>query len=388
MKMSGRLALFMLLAVQASSYLHATSFLPLGVGIGGSGISSAGGVSDDGAFVAVNTSDAEGPGLFGWTAAGGLQLIARDTSAFGVSADGSTLVGATTDPSSGVSVPSMWTTASGLNVLGLPPGEVATIATASVDVSHDGSIVVGNTSVAGQQTAFLWTESAGFTFFLNGLSDASEGSVATKASADGSVIVGFSVGENGAGGPYRWTAAGGAINLGTLNHPSDIIVPTAVSGDGETVYGTVDSLNSKQAFRWTAEGGMVGLGQSFDIPSSELPIAATELGEAVVGQSTQIAGGDVDTEAFLWTHAYGGESLQGALSDRFGLADELQGWVLIRATDISLDGTVIVGDGINPSGVKEAWLVRLDQAIFVPEPSAFYILASLGMWRHRTRRRN
>jgi hypothetical protein len=46
-------------------------------------------------------------------------------------------------------------------------------------------------------------------------------------------------------------------------------------------------------------------------------------------------------------------SLKEVLELDFGL--NLAGWTLERATGVSDDGSVIVGYGTNPSGVREAW---------------------------------
>ena len=73
-------------------------------------------------------------------------------------------------------------------------------------------------------------------------------------------------------------------------------------------------------------------------------------------------------EAFIWTQAEGLRNLRQVLINDYGL--ELTGWTLIDAYDISSDGRVIVGRGLNPSGDSEAW-----RAV-VPEPCG---TALLGM---------
>jgi hypothetical protein len=58
-----------------------------------------------------------------------------------------------------------------------------------------------------------------------------------------------------------------------------------------------------------------------------------------------------------------------------GLSDALDGWLLLEATGISDDGTVIVGYGISPnSGFDsyEAWIA------VVPEPNGL-ILGGIGL---------
>ena len=40
--------------------------------------------------------------------------------------------------------------------------------------------------------------------------------------------------------------------------------------------------------------------------------------------------------------------------------DDLTGWELIEARDVSADGRTITGRGSNAAGQEEAWLARLD----------------------------
>ena len=60
-------------------------------------------------------------------------------------------------------------------------------------------------------------------------------------------------------------------------------------------------------------------------------------------------------------------NLQDVLVDDCGL--DLNGWTLRSATDISDDGHVIVGYGINPAGDREAWVAT------IPEPATMSFLA-------------
>lgn len=118
---------------------------------------------------------------------------------------------------------------------------------------------------------------------------------------------------------------------------------------------------------------MVGLG--FPSPLSEtIPFAVADGGLAVVGSSYVLG---VSGDAFVWTEGRGMELLQGVLEDRFGLSAALFNWNLTSAADISADGRFIVGDGINLDGNQEGWLVRLDQPIFVPEPTSLCLISIL-----------
>jgi len=104
-------------------------------------------------------------------------------------------------------------------------------------VSADGSIVVGwDQNDEGDSRPFRST-AAGRMQALCILSSGCQ-SEAFSVSADGSVVVG--VAQNSAGQPlaFRWTAAGGMQDLGTLSG-YDNSVASGVSADGNVVVGWV-----------------------------------------------------------------------------------------------------------------------------------------------------
>ena len=75
-------------------------------------------------------------------------------------------------------------------------------------------------------------------------------------------------------------------------------------------------------------------------------------GAIIVGSSDS----STDTQAVIWD-AEGIHSLKDLLTQRFHI--NLDGWRLEEATAISDNGREIVGNGVNPSGDREAWLVHL-----------------------------
>ena len=59
---------------------------------------------------------------------------------------------------------------------------------------------------------------------------------------------------------------------------------------------------------------------------------------------------------------------------------DLTGWQLEEAVAVSADGTVILGNGINPSGDPEAWLVQISAFVLSVaslEPAALVLLIGL-----------
>jgi uncharacterized membrane protein len=135
-----------------------------------------------------------------------------------------------------------------------------------------------------------------------------------------------------------------------------------VSADGLATVGASDF----EAFLFL-NGVMIPLGTDGHYDS--LALAASNAGAIVVGgMGGAFSPPDVQA-AFLWDPIHGMQDLQQVLSLRYGLADELSGWHLSAATAISPDGTAIVGVGVNPSGVNEAWLAIL------PEPPIGLLLA-------------
>jgi probable HAF family extracellular repeat protein len=109
---------------------------------------------------------------------------------------------------------------------------------------------------------------------------------------------------------------------------------------------------------------MQGIG---DLPGGAFESVAVDAsadGSIVVGFGTTETG----PEAFLWDAAAGMRNLRTLLADELGL--DLGGWTLTEATGISDDGLTLVGSGINPDGVEQAWIA------VIPEPATGILLAA------------
>jgi probable HAF family extracellular repeat protein len=226
------------------------------------------------------------------------------------------------------------------------------------DITPDGNGVIGYRTADGHE-AFRWTPATG----LVGLGHLAPGNhfydTAYGVSHDGSIVVG--IGESAAGPQaFRWTESTGMVGLGDLAGGDFNSVARAISGNGEVNVGSSSSAAGVEAFRWTHETGMVGLG---DLPGGAFESsarAATADGSIIVGESRTAL---LDSDAFIWTAATGMRSLQDVLITEHGLGAELTGWRLWGVSDISDDGAVLVGNGRNPQGRVEGFVV------VIPEPA-------------------
>ncbi|MEZ6015006.1 MAG: hypothetical protein R3F49_07835 [Planctomycetota bacterium] len=318
------LILFLSSTLTSTSLRAQTCAGPIDLGTlqGGSTYSEAFGVSADGSVIVGVTNYATNPVQVGfrWTAAGGMHDIGAlgldGSKACRVSADGNVVVGASVE-ASGVSLRAIrWSTAGGLQDLGTLGG----LESWANGVSADGGVVVGRAQRGdGAMRAFRWTAAGGMQDLgtLGGLS-----SGANATSADGSVVVGWVEDASGFTYAFRWTAAGGMQDLG-LTPGSEAI---DVSDDGTVVVGNALSpFSTTEPFRWTAAGGAQSITPSLGRIYRARAVSAD--GRVVVGYWTASYG---ITGSFRWTASAGLEDL-----------DPLVG--LGRAEDVSADGSVVVG---------------------------------------------
>jgi probable HAF family extracellular repeat protein len=178
--------------------------------------------------------------------------------------------------------------------LGTLPGGASSTA---YGVSADGSVVVGYAvNASGQRRAFRWTAEGGMQDLgtLGG-----SWSVAYGVSADGSVVVGVAQTADGRQRAFRWTAEGGMQDLGTLGRLIEIEGYSSaygVSADGSVVVGKSDH----SSFRWTAQTGMQDLNVIYlhqYVTALWEARAISPNGRYIVGHGLNAATGRV--EAFL-----------------------------------------------------------------------------------------
>lgn len=322
--------------------------------------------------------------------------------ALGISADGTTVVGAGKSTASGIYTEGFrWHAATGMIALGDLPGN--SYMSLANDVSSDGSVIVGWSS-SGNGTradtnyaeAFRWTEAGG----MVGLGDAPDGQFCSEAycvSSDGNTVGGHThpansieratIWTNGSGwGPsvdntpnrysvlydispngqwavgrisspleaIRWSAVTGFQIIGDLPGGGTEALAFSVSQDGTTVVGYGTSASGQEAFRWTAAGGMTGLG---DLPGGTFGSSASKIspdGTLIVGNGHSAVG----LEAAIWNESLVISRLADVLTAT-GVSIP-GGWTLTAARDITVINNVvsICGYGTNPSGQTEAWIAR------------------------------
>lgn len=197
-------------------------------------------------------------------------------------------------------------------------------------ISADGSTVVGLGRSDNGFEAFRWTRDGG----MEGLGDLPGGSFSSRASAvsaDGSTVVGWGRSDNGRDNSveaFRWTEEGGMQGLGGLPGGGFYSTATGVSADGSTVIGYSRSTAStgstpsnssshfnSEAFRWTENGGIQSLA---DLPGGSFYSRANGIsadGSTVVGYSKNANGGG----AFLWTENEGMRFIKDVLTNEYGL---------------------------------------------------------------------
>ena len=325
--------------------------------------SQAYGISADGTAIVGQTYTPAGYEPFRWTLETGLVGLGGAATgaypstspiALDASLDGSVVVGVA-DLGSGTLEPFRWTAETGLVSVGDLPG--GTAVGCAYECSDDGQVIVGSSAVATGPHAFRWTAETGMLDL--GTLDAYSVSWAYGVSADGNVVVGRDMSQDDA---FRWTEQDGMVALpgypgGGMNNGA-----TATSADGSVCVGYVDmrsSVITPRAAMWGPDGQLTLLPET---AGGQEPFQATGVsadGQAIVGQ---LRGGGV----YLWDPAHGTRDLQPLLQGAYGL--DLTGWTLENAYTVSGDGLTIAGWGTNPDGHTEAFVAHL------PEPGTLGLL--------------
>lgn len=145
-------------------------------------------------------------------------------------------------------------------------------------VSADGSVIVGwanDTSDTTRQRAFRWTQSTGMTDLGTLKSDNTGQSSANAVSRNGKVIVGWSASASSSKRAFRWTANKGMQDLGTLKSDnSGQSEALAIADDGKIVVGwSHNDAGDKRTFVWRwvrgADDNTDGKGNIYDLHNTQ-----------------------------------------------------------------------------------------------------------------------
>ncbi len=370
-----RATFFVVIAMWSGVASAQATFTGLGF-LPGLTASRAYGISADGNYVVGASSIAGSVNYqgFRWSLQNGMESLGvapggTVSEAFAASANGSVIAARSPAPyppgTFGTARAAVWTQTTGMVSLGNYSNFIVTYSTqGATGISADGGTIIGDARQSGDNRSYgyLWT-SSGFrtlAIFGNG-----SGAHATGISASGLRVVGDSSTSSGLRA-VRWdvsqgTGAIGAISLGTL--PGGIYSDAeAISLDGQTIVGHGNTNGVVVPWRWTESGGMVSLG---------LPAGATEArATAVNGDGSVVVGhsGNFTSSAFMWTPATGAVDLNVYLRT---LGIDLTGWTLNKATGVSGDGRVIAGFG-QYGGIDQAWVAT------IPAPATLAVVMLPG----------
>jgi uncharacterized membrane protein len=310
-------------------------------------LSSATAVSGDGLTVVGVSTSAGGFQGFRWQDFGGMIGLGM-TDATAVSFDGSVAVGRSLGPHPQVAA--RWVEGSGVQLLGsLLPG-----ASVAFGVSANGETVVGisfsaspgptcNPNLPPPWTttqAFRWTASSGMVGLGFPIPGPLPASSAKCISNDGAVIGGRATNDSDCANSLDSYA------IAWTNGVPAIIGATGVEGAGDVIDVSPDGI----ALVGSDFNGLFLNINGTHVPFAGLyPAAVSTGGQRVVGST--ISG----TAAMVWDSGSGARNLREVLINDYGLGAELNGWTLTHANGISDDGSVIAGRGIH-NGVTEAWV--------------------------------
>lgn len=336
-------------------------FSGIGDVLGGSFKSVVYGLSADGTTAVGWSDSAEGPSAFRWRA-GAIEALGDfaggrfDSEARGASCDGAVVVGR---GSSASRLQGFRWAGGGTGLVPLAlAGEYWEAETRLFATSADGSAAVGRGTQSDLQSpaAIYWSSSGGIIQLSNiqlAGSSVLEGLAATGISPDGNMVVGYMPSGHFTAA-FLWRRGAGIALLGDLPGGSVESTAHAISaGSPIVVVGRSSVGDGQSVFRWDSAGGMVDLG---DLPGgihSSIGYGVSADGSLVVGQATSATG----FEAFVWDQTRGLRSLKSVLLSDFAI--DAAGWSLSEARAISADGRTIVGNGTNPDGAEEAWIVTV-----------------------------
>lgn len=222
-----------------------------------------------------------------------------------------------------------WTKANGARLIDGLGGDH----TYSYGISADGSTVIGESQRAAGNTlhAFVWTANGG-AVDIDTIFDSSTANLVSK---DGSAVAGIgTTGHNRS--LFHWTSAG-MVDAGNLGGNGNDLNATAMSKDGGVVVGYgADATGYYRAFKYTAgAAGLTNLGTLGGVASKAFDVNAD--GTVVVGESRDASD---KARGFRYTEATGMQTVEEWLAANGGTVGDLK---TASAELVSDDGNVIVG---------------------------------------------
>ena len=325
-------------------------------------------MSGDGTVV-VGVWGSEGP-AWRWTAETGVVDIGSISQTVAVSRDGRTIVGTAKD-ATGVGYAATWQ--SGKQWITLPPPQNSRVqdgkSTVGYDVSGDGSVIVGLAYLNPSRVeAFRYDVKSGTVPLGTLTGGRSRGSV---VSADGHVVAGWDDLTGKGSGKGFWYGSIWWDGFQRLLHPFNGIGQVEGTNDvGSVLVGRGHPMSMTHAYRFTSWDGHVedlgalkrddngnGIGggpTGGDVEDTAIAMAVSDDSTVVVGTS----GYQPPTDAFIWTADTKMVKLSDYLTKK-GITGH-ENWTLMTATDISPNGKIIAGTGINNTAQRiEGFVVRL-----------------------------
>jgi len=306
-------------------------------------------VNADGTVVAGTSNYDNGRSeAFRWTLSGGMVglgfLQSKNESAAGAISGNGQVVGGSGGTNEVNDGAFRWTDATGME-----PINDQRVAANIVGINRNGSVFTGDEIrwVKGTNRA----EQLGEIGAPNGQNGFS---LAAGIDSSGDYVVGYSsTTTEGQDEAYLWN--GGMAGLGFP--PSDTMsFANGISGDSKTVvgYGRPMTSGETTAFYWTTLSGIQPLSAPAGLPYT-VANAVNEHGTIIVGCATANTE-ETDYQAIMWNNK-GVPKTIASVAAANGLSTT--GWTLTCATSVSASGKTIVGNGIDPDGYNEAWILQL-----------------------------
>lgn len=345
---------------------EAPFFMGLGDLPGGDFHSQAWDVSADGKIVVGGSwaDESEVDQTFRWTRETGMVGLPMGGDwASRISADGSTIIQGDTRSWG------RWTSETGFVPIAPAPYAQA------FGISGDGSVIVGKittNATYGYNSATRWSAAGGLVGLLG------PNAMAWDISSDGSVTL---IDEGYGIGPCILSFADGIVYLAEPELNASLRVAGShgrISDNGKVVVGGFDPLGG--AFRWTKETGVVVLDPLPDGVGLISPRGVSADGSIIVGNANISS-----PTPFIWDPMHGARYLADVLTEEAGLGEAMAGWSLRTARGVSGDGRTVIGYGINPNGKREGWIAYLGTTVPVAgdyDGNGRVDAADYVMWRN------